>query len=191
MKISTTWSQGDWNKALEKVWKLSRNFEEILEFGLEHGFITSSDIIHAADIYKDPNKEYDDDEVKEIIHNRGISDMMSLIQDEYDLDDILGEFSNDDILGNMDNDTILDYLDGTYELEKHDEDVKNQTYHEYVDEWIDEAAIVEQNRIDNIPNLSPDDLHCLICNIVSIAQAVNETTEIIGRNSYHKTCSSV
>ena len=60
MKISTTWSQDDWNKALKKVWQLSRNFEEILEFGLEHGFITSADIIHASDIYRDPNKEYDE-----------------------------------------------------------------------------------------------------------------------------------
>ena len=51
MKISTQWYQQDWDNALKKVWKLSRNFEEILNFGLEHNFITSSDIIHASDIY--------------------------------------------------------------------------------------------------------------------------------------------
>ena len=39
MKISTRWTQKDWDDALKKVWKLSRDFDEILNFGLEHGFI--------------------------------------------------------------------------------------------------------------------------------------------------------
>ena len=75
MKISTTWSKEDWINALKKAWGLADDFEEILNFGLEHGFITSSDIIEASDIYKDPNKEYDDTEVKEMIDNYNLSDL--------------------------------------------------------------------------------------------------------------------
>ena len=89
MKINTSWSQQDWNKALKKVWELSRSFEEILEFGLEHGFISSSDIINASDIYKDPNKEYDESEIEDFIKSVPLSDLMKAIQDEYSLDDIL------------------------------------------------------------------------------------------------------
>ena len=166
MKINCQWSKAEWESALYKVWKLSNDFEEILNFGLERGFITSSDIIHASDIYKDPNKEYDDEEIKEIIRNRGIYDIMNLLQDEYDLSDILGEISSDDILSNMNNDTILDYLTDTYELDRHDEEVKNTTYQEYINEWIDEVAQLEKDRISNIENLSSDDLHCLICDII-------------------------
>ena len=91
MKINTTWTQADWNNALKKVWELSRNFEEILNFGLEHGYITSSDIIHASDIYKDPNKTYDEFEIDDFIKSVPLSDVMKSIQDEYSLDEILFE----------------------------------------------------------------------------------------------------
>lgn len=102
MKISTTWTQADWNKALSKVWILSRDFEEILNFGLEHGYITNSDIIHASDIYKDPNKEYDDSEIEDFIKSVSLSDLMKAIQDEYSLDDIIFELPNHEILENFD-----------------------------------------------------------------------------------------
>ena len=81
MKISTTWSQADWDKALKKVWELSRDFEEILEFGLEHGFITSSDIIHASDIYRDPDKTYEDFEIEDFVKSVPLSDLMKQLEE--------------------------------------------------------------------------------------------------------------
>ena len=166
MKISTSWSQRDWDNALSKVWKLSRNFEEILTFGLEHGFITSSDIIHASDIYKDPNKEYDDSEIDDFVKSVPLSDLMKSIQDEYFLDDILLELPKSEILENFDKDDLLYELEGSWELDKHDEEIRQETYKEYVDEWTEEMKANEKDYIDNLYNANGDDLHTFICDII-------------------------
>ena len=163
MKISTSWSKNDWDKALEKVWELSRSFEDILNFGLEHGFISSSDIIRASDIYKDPNKEYDDEEVKEMIMSRGLREVMEIIQEEYSLDDILDELPKDEILDNMDASDRLDSLENTWELEQHDEEVKTECYNEYVDEFKEQFKAEQKDYMDNVYNWSSDELHKFLC----------------------------
>ena len=164
MKISTSWSQADWDENLEKVWKLSRSFEDILNFGLEHGFISSSDIIHASDIYKDPNKEYDDEEIKEMIMSRGLREVMEVIQEEYSLGDILDELPKDEILDNIDASNRLDSLENTWELEQHDEEVKTECYNEYVDEFKEQFKAEQKDYMDNVYNWSADELHKFLCN---------------------------
>ena len=166
MKINTTWSQADWNKALKKVWELSRDFEEILNFGLEHGYITSSDIIHASDIYKDPNKTYDEFEIDDFIKSVPLSDVMKSIQDEYSLDEILFELPKHEILENFDKDDLLEELDGSWELNQHDEEVKEETYREYVDEWIEEMKAQDKEYIENLYNANSDDFHEFLCDIL-------------------------
>ena len=166
MKINTSWSQDDWNKALKKVWELSRNFEEILEFGLEHGFITNADIIHASDMYKDPNKIYDEDDIKDFIKDVPFSDLMKAIQDEYDLYDILDELPKNEILDEFDKDDLLDKLDGSWELDAHDNEIKEQVYKEYVDEWVEEMKARDKEYIENLWNANGDDLHTLICDTI-------------------------
>lgn len=166
MKINTSWSQDDWNKALKKVWELSRNFEEILEFGLEHGFITNADIIHASDIYHDPNKEYDEGEIDDFVKSVPLSDLMKSIQDEYDLYDILDELPKNEILDEFDKGDLLDKLDGSWELDAHDNEIKEQVYKEYVDEWVEEMKARDKEYIENLWNANGDDLHKLICDTI-------------------------
>ena len=188
MKISTTWSQADWNKALKKVWELSRDFEEILNFGLEHGYITSSDIIHASDIYKDPNKTYDEFEIDDFIKSVPLSDVMKSIQDEYSLDEILFELPKHEILENFDKDDLLEELDGSWELNQHDEEVKEETYREYVDEWIEEMKVQDKEYIENLYNANPDDFHTFICDILGSGyydqSVVNKLKEKLKNNSF-------
>ena len=192
MKISTTWSQRDWENALSKVWTLSRDFEEILNFGLEHEFITSSDIIHASDIYKDPNKEYEDDEVKEMISSRGLRDIMDIIQEEYSLDEILDELPTNEILENISEDDRLDSLDGSWTLENHDNEVREAHYREYIDEWIDEQRSNEISKLQELQNCNPDDLHQFICNLIGVGyydqegfkNEFNRLKDKLNKNSY-------
>ena len=193
MKISTTWSQRDWDNALSKVWKLSRGFEEILEFLLENNYITSSDIIHASDIYKDPNKEYEDDEVKEMISSRGLRDIMGILQEEYSLDEILDELPTNEILDNINEEDRLDSLDGTWALESHDEEIKNQTYHEYIDDWTKEAQAKEKSLLEELQNSKSDDLHKFICDLIGIGyydkegfeRETNKLKDKLNKNSYN------
>ena len=188
MKISTTWSKLDWEKALSKVWKLSRDFEEILNFGLEHGYITNSDIIHASDIYKDPNKEYDDFEIEDFIKSVSLSDLMKAIQDEYSLDDILFELPKHEILENFDKDDLLEELDGSWELNQHDEEVREETYRTYVDEWIEEMKAQDKEYIENLYNANSDDFHEFLCDTLGCGyydqSIVNKLKEKLKNNSF-------
>lgn len=169
MKINTTWSKEDWKKALKKAWELSDDFEEILNFGLEHNFISSSDIIQAADIYKDPNKEYDDDEVKEIIKSYKLSDFINIMLDVYDTSDIVDELdANEEILNKFDDDYLLDHLEGSYTLEKHDDEVRN-TYDYELREKI-ELDLYKQHKdnIDDIKNYDIDQMRKFFCNLLDV-----------------------
>ena len=163
MKISTTWTQTDWNKALKKVWELSRSFEEILEFGLEHGFITSSDIIHASDIYRDPNKTYEDFEIEDFVKSVPLSDLMKTIQDQYGIDDIVYELDKDDIMDAIGDDELFSHIENSSVMDDHDDNVKEQVYREYVDEWIEEMKTKEKDYIENLYNANADDFHKFLC----------------------------
>ena len=188
MKISTTWTQADWNNALKKVWELSRDFEEILNFGLEHGYITNSDIIHASDIYKDPNKTYDEFEIDDFIKSVPLSDVMKSIQDEYSLDEILFELPKHEILENFDKDDLLEELKDSWELNQHDEDVKEETYREYVDEWIEEMKAQDKEYIENLYNANSDDFHEFLCDTLGCGyydqSVVNKLKEKLKNNSF-------
>ena len=169
MKINTSWSQADWDNALNKVWKLSKDFEEILNFGLEHGYITSSDIIHASDIYKDPNKEYDDDEIKGIISSRGLRDILGIIQEEYSLYDILDELPKNEILDEYDDYDLLEKLEGTWTMNDHDDKVREQTYREYIDEWIDNLNKSNKEQMEMLQDSNADELRQFFCNLFRIS----------------------
>jgi hypothetical protein len=188
MKISTTWTQADLNNALKKVWELSRDFEEILNFGLEHGYITSSDIIHASYIYRDPNKTYEDFEIDDFVKSVSLSDLMKSIQDEYSLDEILFELPKHEILENFDKDDLLEELKDSWELNAHDEEVKEKTYREYVDEWIEEMKAQDKEYIENLYNANSDDFHEFLCDTLGCGyydqSIVNKLKEKLKNNSF-------
>jgi len=192
MKISTTWTQADWNNALKKVWQLSRNFEEILNFGLERGYITSSDIIHASDIYKDPYHEYSDEEVKEVIQSRGISEMVNFLEEEYSCGEIVTELGDDNVLDCFSDEELYDKIENSSLIEDVKQEAKDECYHEYIDEWIDELKDQEKDFIGNVRNFSADDLHTLICDIIgcgycdekSLKEGLNKFKERLNKNCY-------
>ena len=169
MKISTSWSKKDWEAALSKVWKLATDFNEILCFGLEHNFITNSDIIQAAEIYKDPYKEYDDDEIKEIIKSYKLSDFINIMLDVYDTSDIVDELdANEEILNKFDDDDLLDHLEGSYTLEKHDDEVRNTYDYELRNEIELECYNKYKDNIDDIKNYDIDQMRKFFCNLLDV-----------------------
>ena len=168
MKISTTWTVREWQEALTKVFKLADDFEEILTFALERDLINTGDIIHAADMYQDPNKldDLDDDDLKEIIKDRGLSDIMSLIQDVYCLDDIVEELNEDEVLDYYSDETLLEHLQSTYALEEHDSEVRNQYDYDLREQIVDDVYRQNRNDLKHLIDLNADDLHRFICNVI-------------------------
>lgn len=190
MKPNSTMLKQDWDTALSKIWENAENFEEILNFGLEHNFISSSDIIHASDIYKDPNKEYDEEEVKEAMKSLDIYDLMSIIKDEYSVGEIISNLDTDDIFQCIDDSEILDYLDGTYELEDHDDEVRTRYHNDVLEDIINklERDYTEYNK--NIQNWPADELHRFICDIAGCSyydsSVLEQLKEKLNNNSYIK-----
>ena len=188
MKISTTWTQEDWDNALNKVWKLSSNFEEILNFGLEHSYITSSDIIHASDIYKDPNKTYEEFEIEDFVKSVPFSDLMKIIQNQYCVDDIIDEMDKNEILNSITDDDLLSHIENSYVMDTHDDDGKEQVYREYVDEWIEEMKAQEKDYIENLYNANADDFHKFLCDILGCGyydqSIINKLKEKLKNNSF-------
>ena len=158
----------NFNEDIEKVWKSFNGFEDILNFGLEKGFITNADIIYMSDIYKDPNKEYDDEEIKEMIASRGLHDVIQIIQSEYSLDDIIDELPKDEILDNIDERDLLKKLDGSWELDEHDEQVKNECYNEIYYEIVEDLNRKEHNIIEDLQDGNADDLRKFFCDLFGI-----------------------
>lgn len=193
MKISTTWSQKDWNDALKKVWQLSRDFNEILTFGLENDFITSKDIIEASNMYQDPNKEYSDDEVKEMISSRGLRDIMGIIQEDNSLDDILDELPKDDLLDCYEDDDLLYHLEGTWSLDSHDSEVREEYDRDLREEITDDIIRIHKNYSNNLHDYDIDGLHRFICNYLGIGyydqegliKGLNKLKEELNQNTYN------
>lgn len=190
MKPNSTMLKQDWESALSKIWENAENFEEILNFGLEHNFISSSDIIHASDIYKDPNKEYDEEEVKEVMKSLDIYDLMSIIKDEYSVGEIISNLDTDDIFQCIDDSEMLDYLDGTYELDDHDDEVRTRYHNDVLEDIINklERDYTEYNK--NIQNWPADELHRFICDIAGCSyydsSVIEQLKEKLNNNSYIK-----
>lgn len=177
-------------KLLKQVWSNINDFEEILNFGLENNFISSSDIIHASDIYKDPDKEYDDEEIKEMINSTDISDLINMILDIRSIQEVINCLDTDDIMQLIDNDDMIDYLDGTWALNNHDDEVRSTYYDEVIDELATELEKKYKERYDNISNLPSDDLHRFLCDIVGCSYydstVIEQLKEKAKNNNYIK-----
>ena len=121
-------------KLLQIIWD-ECTFDEIIDAGLDLNKCSSSDIINTASEYEDPEKSA----LEDIISESSVEDVMEAVKSEFTIEDIVGEFDREDILDCFDKDDILWYLEGSYDLEKHDDEVKEEYYHTMYEEIIEEV----------------------------------------------------
>lgn len=162
------------NKLLQIIWD-ECSFDEIIDAGLDLNKCSSSDIINAASEYEDPEKSA----LEDIISESSIEDVMEAVRSEFTIEDIVGELDRDDILDCFDKDDILWYLDDSYELAKHDDEVKETYYYEMYDEVLKELEDTYDFNYKQFINsicteYSVDDYHKLICNVLGIGYYDNE-----------------
>lgn len=135
----------------EAAWKHS-TFDEILDHGLENNYIGSESIINAASEYSDPNKEFSDDELKEIIKETDLNLILDVLNEKYSTYDIIENLDESDILSCFDWDSIYDYF--STEI---DEEVSKAEEAGYEDGYSDaekhykdiEKHILRDDHIDN------------------------------------------
>lgn len=179
-------------KLLQIIWD-ECSFDEIIDAGLDLNKCSSSDIINAASEYEDPEKSA----LEDIISESSVEDVMDAVRSEFTIEDIVGEFDKDDILDCFDKDDILWYLEGSYELEKHDDEVKEEYYHTLYDEIVEEVESTydfnyKQFIKDLAEEYSPDDYHKLICDIIGVGyydkdefkERIKEFINKLNKNNY-------
>lgn len=155
-------------KLLQIIWD-ECTFDEIIDAGLDLNKCSSSDIINAASEYEDPEKS----NLEDVIASSSVEDVMEAVKAEFTIDDIVGELERDDVLDCFNNDDILWYLEDTWELDKHDDEVKEDYYHVMYDEIIDELESsydfnYKQFVKDLANEYTPDDYHELICDTIGV-----------------------
>lgn len=189
MKINSQWSQNDWEEALKKVFKLSRNFEEIIQFGLDNNFITEKDIMEAAEVC---TRNFTDEELGQIIENKGLCETMKVIKEKYDLDEILDELPKYDILDTFNDDELLDAIENTWTLDSHDDDVREEYHRDLYEQVREEIENENEKEIQHLKEGNPDDLHKFVCDILGIGyydkkgleKGLKELKERMNKNSY-------
>ena len=179
-------------KLLQIIWD-ECSFDEIIDAGLDLNKCSSSDIINAASEYEDPEKSA----LEDIISESSVEDVMEAVRSEFTIEDIVGELGRDDILDCFDKDDILWYLEGSYDLEKHDDEVKEEYYHAMYEEIVKEVESTydfnyKQFIKDIAKEYSPDDYHKLICNILGVGyydkdgfkEKMKEFIDKLNKNNY-------
>ena len=179
-------------KLLQIIWD-ECSFDEIIDAGLDLNKCSSSDIINAASEYEDPEKSA----LEDIISESSVEDVMEAVRSEFTIDNIVGELNRDDILNCFDKDDILWYLEGSYDLEKHDDEVKEEYYHTMYEEIVEEIESTydfnyKQFIKDIAEEYSPDDYHKLICNILGVGyydkdgfkEKMKEFIDKLNKNNY-------
>ena len=179
-------------KLLQIIWD-ECSFDEIIDAGLDLNKCSSSDIINAASEYEDPEKSA----LEDIISESSVEDVMEAVRSEFTIEDIVGELGRDDISDCFDKDDILWYLEGSYDLEKHDDEVKEEYYHTLYEEIVEEVErTYDFNYKQFIKNIaekySPDDYHKLICNILGVGyydkdgfkEKMKEFIDKLNKNNY-------
>lgn len=144
---------------LKEVWK-SCTFDEIINAGLECNACSSSDIINAASIYDNPDKEYD---IEDIVKECSLDDICNALQKEYDLNDIIDEFGLDDVLSSIDNDEMIEHLKDTYTLESYIDEVKEEYYFDMYNEIKSDFEWEEKEILKAILPETPDDWRKFLC----------------------------
>ena len=179
---------------------------EIVDEYLEAGKCSSADILNIADdFWSPPEDETLIEKIDDIIdeerrkwykdpeNNKKVSceDMMK--------DIMLVHFDEDEILSYFDERDLLDKLEGTWELDNYVEDkvaeVINEVNIEHAKE-IDELIDAPTNKKGlmktiNIIDLSPDDIHTIICKLTNsnkyerdASVIINRLKKILNKNNY-------
>lgn len=143
---------------LSRVWN-ECTFDEILEFGLSNDYIGSESIINAASTYSDPNKEFSDEELKEIIKDADLDLILDVLDEKYTIGEVIGRYDNDDILNCFDVDTLIDFCE--YDLQDKYDEERNAGYEEG---YKDACKDCETNEFHPIKDGTVDDKWRYLCN---------------------------
>ena len=142
---------------LSRVWS-ECTFDDILNFGLENNYIGSESIINAATEYSDPNKEFSDEELKEIIKDADLTLVMDALNDKYATDEIVENLDESDIINSFSYDDIYVYFSSEI-----DDEITKAEEEGYADGY--DAGLEINKHLENhvLIDGSADEKWCYLC----------------------------
>ena len=178
-------------KDLNNVWKLY-TFEDILNYGLDNGFISSSDIINASKAYEDPNKEYSDEEVQEAIQSYGLENTLVYLKNEYGLDEIIDEIGTEEIMDEIGDDRLFDHIRDSWIIEDHDNEIIEGHGEVEYDKGFNDGIKETEKMFNNLADEHPDKFHRFFCDLLGcgyydqegINDKLKDFNDKLNKNSY-------
>lgn len=155
-------------KELKKIWE-KFSLEELLTAGLENYKISSSDIIEAADVYKDPDCECEDADIDFVVENAPIDDIVDKLDRKYGTEDILDCLDKYYILNYLSDEDMLDHLEGSWVLDDHDSTVREFYQSEVLDDIEDKIWEQRGTYLESINQFNYDQLRQFFCKLFGIS----------------------
>lgn len=146
---------------LEEVWN-NCSFDEIIDKGFEMNKCGAIDLKVAADEFEDnvgyEDYDWSDKEIEAMVKRCDERTLFDAIKYYYDLDDFLRKYwYKDDVFDCYDKDDLLDYLDGSWELDKHNQSVRENARDDIYEEVWKDFEEDNNNKIDTLRD-NPDEL---------------------------------
>lgn len=155
-------------KELKKIWE-KFSLEELLTAGIENYKISSSDIIEAADVYKDPDRECEDADIDFVVENAPIDDIIDKLDRKYGTEDILDCLDKYYILNYLSDEDMLDHLEGSWVLDDHDSTVREMYQCEVLDDIEDKIWEQRGTYLESIQQFNYDQLRQFYCKLFEIS----------------------
>ena len=152
---------------LKKVWN-ECTFDEIIDAGFELNKCGAMNLKVAADEFANPEQEYSVEEIKEIIKQSDISDVIDALLDVYKMREIVNELGEDNVIEEIDNDDLLDYLDGTWTLDDYISNIRLESYNEGMEDAHKDYELYIDNKLNDLQKCNADELHRFICDYMGI-----------------------
>lgn len=172
----------EYKELVNEVFKLG-SFEDLLNCALDQNHITSMDIIHASDIYMNPD-------VPASIERMELEKIIDFAINKYSIKEVCELLDPFDVLEVIDNDVMMDHLEDSWALDRHDEDIRRSAYKEGYEDAISDKE--EENKYDKTVTKTADELHEIICNYFGISRYDNKRLQehikkfinMINQNNY-------
>jgi len=155
-------------KELKNIWE-KFSLEELLTAGLENDKISSSDIIDAVDIYKDPNRICEDADIDFVVENAPIDDIVDKLDRKYGTEDILDCLDKYYILNYLSDEDMLDHLEGSWVLDDHDSTIREFYQSEVLDDIEDKILEQRGTYLESINQFNYDQLRQFFCKLFGIS----------------------
>lgn len=154
------------DNSLKEVWD-KYTLKEIIDAGFELNKCSDEELLNAFNHYELTEEDCS------LMEEMSLEDMMDAILQNHKVSAVVDTLDIDDVLDCIDNRDMIDYLDGTYEMDRRDDDIKEDAHNDGYNEGWDDASkdwqYAEGQRIDNFMLKTPEQMYNFFTSVFNIS----------------------